>query len=236
MTVALPGTARLAYGEKLQQLEHDLLEMASIAEWMVVQAVEALASLNTDLAMSVILRDDEIDKRDLSIEEACVRLLALQQPMAGDLRVIGTAMKMITDIERVGDLAVDIAKIALKIEQEYGDVDFIDLRRMASNASSMFRQSLQAYVRRDREMVLEVCRRDEEVDRQYRDLREQIFINMRQRPEMVVSDGWLFLAIHHVERIADHAVNIAERVNFMVTGQFKPLKAELFAMSDHQVL
>jgi len=202
-----------------------LLEMASIAELMVGQSVEALATLDTQLAMSVILRDDEVDQRDLSIEERCVRLLALQQPMAGDLRIIGTAMKMITDIERIGDLAVDVAKIALKIEHEYGQVGFIDLPRMANTARSMFRQALEAYVRKDLNLVREVCERDEEVDEQYRELRAQIFENMRAYPEMVVSDAWLLLAIHHVERIADHAVNIAERVNFMVTGDFKQLKS-----------
>jgi len=223
--VATPGSARQAYFEELQQLEHDLLEMASIAELMVGQSVEALATLDTQLAMSVILRDDEVDQRDLSIEERCVRLLALQQPMAGDLRIIGTAMKMITDIERIGDLAVDVAKIALKIEHEYGQVGFIDLPRMANTARSMFRQALEAYVRKDLNLVREVCERDEEVDEQYRELRAQIFENMRAYPEMVVSDAWLLLAIHHVERIADHAVNIAERVNFMVTGDFKQLKS-----------
>lgn len=202
-----------------------MLEMASIAELMVGQSVEALATLDTQLAMSVILRDDEVDQRDLSIEERCVRLLALQQPMAGDLRIIGTAMKMITDIERIGDLAVDVAKIALKIEHEYGQVGFIDLPRMANTARSMFRQALEAYVRKDLNLVREVCERDEEVDEQYRELRAQIFENMRAYPEMVVSDAWLLLAIHHVERIADHAVNIAERVNFMVTGDFKQLKS-----------
>lgn len=214
---------RHAYQEELQQLEHELLEMASIAENMIAQSVESLCSLNTELAISVIKRDDEVDRRDLSIEERCVRLLALQQPMAGDLRVIGTAMKMITDIERIGDLAVDISKIGLKVEKEYGDVSFIDLPKMANSARLMFRKAIEAYVRRDLDLVRSVCEEDEEVDEQYRTLRAQIFQNMREKPEMVVSDGWLFLAIHHVERIADHSVNIAERVNFMVTGEFKKL-------------
>jgi phosphate transport system protein len=221
--VATSGFARQAYFAELEQLEHDLLEMGSIADQMVGHAAEALASLDPQLAMSVILRDDEIDARDLSIEERCIRLLALQQPMASDLRVIGTVMKVITDIERIGDLAVDVAKIALKVEREFGEVGFIDLPRMAGTARSMFREALDAFVRRDLLRVRDVIERDEEVDAQYRELREQIFQNMRERPDMVVSDGWLFLAIHHVERIADHSVNIAERVSFLVTGEFKQL-------------
>ncbi len=223
MIVATSGFARQAYFAELEQLEHDLLEMGSIADQMVGHAAEALASLDPQLAMSVILRDDEIDARDLSIEERCIRLLALQQPMASDLRVIGTVMKVITDIERIGDLAVDVAKIALKVEREFGEVGFIDLPRMAGTARSMFREALDAFVRRDLLRVRDVIERDEEVDAQYRELREQIFQNMRERPDMVVSDGWLFLAIHHVERIADHSVNIAERVSFLVTGEFKQL-------------
>ncbi|AIE87746.1 phosphate signaling complex protein PhoU [Fimbriimonas ginsengisoli] len=226
MSVAIIGAARQAYNDELHQLEHDLLEMASLAAAMVEDAAKALSRLDAELALNVIKRDDEVDIRDIAIEERCVRLLALQQPMAGDLRTIGTAMKMITDIERIGDLAVDIAKITLKIEKEYGEVGFIDLPRMADCALAMVREALQAYVHRDLERVKAVCERDEEVDDQYRALRGQIFQNMRERPDLVVSDGWLLLAIHHVERIADHAVNIAERVHFMVTGDFKQLTGE----------
>src|SRR5687767_7428895 len=117
--------ARHAFANEIQELEHDLLEMGSLAEQMVAQASEALCRLDTDLAMAVIQRDDEIDQRDLAIENRCIRILALQQPMAGDLRVVGTAMKMITDIERIGDLAVDVAKIALKVDKEFGATNII---------------------------------------------------------------------------------------------------------------
>jgi phosphate transport system protein len=218
-----PSYARQAYNLEINDLEHDLLDMGSRAEQMVGQAVDALCSLDTKLAHAVMLRDDEIDERDLAIEARCLRLLALQQPMGRDLRVVGTAMKMITDIERVGDLAVDIAKITLKVEKEFGETSFIDIPKMAKVARSMLHEALEAYVHHDLARVHEVCERDEEVDSLYRELRSQIFAKMRSHPENVVSDSWLLLAIHHVERIADHAVNIAERVNFMVTGEFKPL-------------
>lgn len=217
------GYARQAYNVEINELEHDLLDMGSRAEQMVALGVEALWSLDVKLAHTVMLRDDEIDERDLAIEARCLRLLALQQPMAGDLRVVGTAMKMITDIERVGDLAVDIAKITLKVEKEFGQTNFIDIPKMAKVARTMFHEALEAFVHRDQAKVQEICDRDEEVDSLYRELRSQIFENMRSDPDQVVADGWLLLAIHHVERIADHAVNIAERVNFMVTGEFKQL-------------
>lgn len=205
----------------MSTLEHDLLEMGSRAEKMVAKAAEALGRLDTALAMEVILSDDEVDELELSIEGRCLRLLALQQPMGSDLREIGTVMKMITDVERVADLALDIAKITLKVDKEYGEVSFIDLPRMVNVARWMVRQALEAFVHRDLKMVKEVCERDEEVDELYRELRGHIFENMRTCPEMVVSDGWLLLAIHHVERIADHAVNMAERIEFMITGEQK---------------
>ncbi|MGV3614927.1 MAG: phosphate signaling complex protein PhoU [Fimbriimonas sp.] len=223
MSVPIPNVGRHAYHTEMALLEHDLLEMASRAERMVQGAVESLTRLDTETAMAVIVSDDEVDELDLAIEGRCLRLLALQQPMGTDLRTVGTMMKMITDVERVGDLAVDIAKITLKVEKEYGEVSFIDLPRMANAARSMLREALQAFVRRDLVLVHEVVARDEEVDQLYRELRAQIFANMRECPDMVVSDGWLLMAIHHVERIADHAVNIAERVSFMVTGEFRQL-------------
>ncbi len=221
--VESPSYARQAYFDEIKDLEHALLEMGSRAEQMVAQAVDSLRTLDAELAITVMLKDDDIDERDLQIETRCLRLLALQQPMAGDLRVVGTAMKMITDIERVGDLAVDIAKITLKVEKEFGESSFVDIPMMAKEARAMFHEALEAYVHRDLNRVKEVCDRDETVDNLYRELRSQIHDNMRANPDQVVADSWLLLAIHHVERIADHAVNIAERVNFMVTGEFKQL-------------
>lgn len=202
----------------MRDLEQDLLDMGSRAESMVSQAVDSLAKLDTALAFEVIERDDDIDERDLDIENRCLKLLALQQPMAGDLRVIGTVTKLIIDIERVGDLAVDIAKITLKIDQEMGDTTFIDLPKMGTVARNMFRDSLEAYVRRDMDLVQQVVEKDDLADSLYRELRGQIHERMRNHPEDVVSASWLLLAIHHLERIADHACNIAERVEFMVTG------------------
>ncbi len=219
----MEGQSRHAFAADIQELEHDLLEMGSRAEAMVGLAVDSLIKLNADEAMEVLKRDDDIDERDLAIENRCLRLLALQQPMAGDLRTIGTAMKMITDIERIGDLAVDVARITLKIQQEFGETSVIDIPRIANIARNMIRLSLEAFVKRDLDIVDQVIKMDDEVDNLYRELRGQLHTNMRSIPDMVVSDSWLLLAIHHVERIADHSVNIAERVAFMVTGKFDQL-------------
>ncbi|MBX3118814.1 MAG: phosphate signaling complex protein PhoU [Fimbriimonadaceae bacterium] len=219
----IPHHLRQAFDDSLRELEHDLLEMGSFAEAMVAQAVESLVRLDHELAIEVIERDDAIDEKDVDIESRCLRLLALQQPMGTDLRVIGTAMKVIADIERIGDLAVDIAKCGLKIEKELGSTEFIDIRKMSNVARLMLVDSLQAFVKHDLELVQEICSRDDEVDELYRQLREQIHNHMRTHPDEVVSASWMLLAIHHVERIADHATNIAERVHFMVTGKLEQI-------------
>jgi phosphate transport system protein len=215
------GQVRHAFTSELQSLEHDLLEMGSRAETMVGMAADSLTRLDTALAREVLVRDDDIDDRDRAIENHCLRLIALQQPIAGDLRVVSTAMKMITDIERIGDLAVDIARITLKVDKEFGETGIIDIPKIANVARQMLRLALEAYVRRDLDLVRQVVAMDDEVDALYRSLREHIFVVMRGNPEHVVSHSWLLLAIHHVERIADHAVNIAERISFMVTGETK---------------
>ena len=214
---------RQAFDREIQGLEHDLLEMGSRAESMVGAAAEALADLDLPLAREVIDSDDAIDAQDLAIEARCLRVLALHGPMASDLRLVGSVMKIVTDIERIGDLAVDVAKVALKVEAELGTSGAIDIRRMTGVARTMIRESLVAFARRDLERVSVVERLEDEVDALYRELRGQIFEDMRQDGGNAVCNGWLLMAVHHVERVADHALNIAERVGFMVTGDLKPL-------------
>lgn len=218
--------ARHSFAADIERIEHDVVEMGSKSATMLAQAVEALSHLNVDLAKAVMASDDEVDQLDLMIEDRCIRMLGLQHPMATDLRVISTSMKLITDLERIGDLSVDIAKIALKIAKEFGNTDSVDIPAIAHVARKMVLDAIEAFIRRDLEIVQRVITMDDEVDAMYRDLREQIFISMKTDPANVVGDTWLLLAVHHVERIADHAVNIAERVAFMVTGDFKQLSSK----------
>jgi len=212
---------RQVFDEELDALEHDVLEMGSLADNMVQLAVESLVDLDVEKAMQVIRKDDEVDQHDLEIETRCLRVLALHHPAASDFRTVGAALKVITDIERVGDLAVDIAKAGMKIEKMLGDSKVVDIPKMGASARSMFRKALQAYAQRDLELVKEVTEMDDDVDDQFRLLRSQIHKDMLNEPQHVVADSWLLLAIHHIERIADHAVNVAERVSYMVTGEFK---------------
>lgn len=222
-TFGANSPVRNQISHELAEIEHSVLEMAAIAEGMIADATESLTKLDSPLALTVLKRDDDIDARDLAIETACLRLLALHTPLATDLRLVGTAIKMITDIERVGDLAVDIAKIGRKIEAEMGDPGLVDVPRMATLATRMLRDAIEAFVKRDVELAQRVGQRDDQVDILYKDFRHQLHEVMRHRPDEVVTASYLLLAIHHFERIADHAVNIAERVAFMVTGHFEQL-------------
>jgi len=214
---------RQAFDTELKDLETRLLAMASLTESMVADAVEALVKRDLKLAEQVIYRDDEVDEMDLGIEALCLRLLALQQPMASDLRIIGTAMKMITDIERIGDYAVDIAKAARKLADEPSTEPLIDIPKLAYHARRMLRESIEAYVKRDLQLVLQVCEEDDIVDQLWRQMRTQLHEVMQQDSSRVVTGSWMLLVAHYIERIADHATNIAERVWFMEVGKLENL-------------
>jgi phosphate transport system protein len=214
-----PNYARQNFDRELAELEHELLEMASAVEKMMADASAALIKLDPVLAHAAIEQDDAIDQMELHIESKCMMIIGLQNPAGADLRLVGACLKIITDLERCADLSVDLAKAALKIDRESGRSDIIDLGKFATLCRKMLHESLEAYVRRDLERVQQVAGMENEADGLYRELRAQIFLLMRRDPDFVVAHGWLFLAVHHLERIADHSVNIAERVHYMVTGE-----------------
>lgn len=214
---------RQLFDAELQELETKVLAMASIVEGMVAEAVESLWRGDLKRAEQVLRRDDEVDQIDVEIESSCLRLIALQQPMGSDLRTIGTIMKMITDIERIGDYAVDIAKAARKLRDEPPVEQLVDIPRLANAARRMVLDSIEAYVKRDLQKVIHVCQQDDEVDEIYRRIRTQLQEIMRAHPEQVTAASWLLLVAHYLERIADHATNIVERVWFMETGRLEQL-------------
>lgn len=215
--------ARKAYAAELSLLEQEVLEMVGRAEVMFTNAVNSLYNMDRELAKEAVESDDEIDRMDIQVEQDCLRLLALRQPIASDLREIGTVLKIITDIERIGDLSVDIAKITRKVDKLMGRADYVDLPRMATIVRTMLHSCIQAFVRRDITEFAEIQRLEDTVDQHYRDLRDQIHAYMTNNPDQVVAASWIILAVHHIERVADHAMNIAERVGFMVTGELRQL-------------
>ena len=217
-------SVRHSFHEELAALEQELLQMGALTGDMLGQAVEAAQQSDVALAEAVLAKDDLVDEMDRKIEAQCIRLLALQQPMARDLRQIESALKVITDLERIGDHAVDIAKIARKLTQEfYLKAPLVDIGPLAQMARTMLHQSLQSLVRHDLALAVQVCDDDDQADAAFKTLREELLELTQEQPSRVFPASYLLLAVVYLERIADHATNIAERVYYIETGDRKPL-------------
>ena len=214
---------RQAFDEQLQGLERRLVEMGKFVAGMLDRAVRALKDHDVELAHEVINADDTADQMDLDIEQHCMRLLALQQPMSRDLRTIGTVIKVIADVERVGDYSVDIAKTAITLAETEYFKPLEDIPQMADLVRKMLRLSLEALVEGDLELVYQVVALDDQVDRLWYKLHDQLQEKMQQQPELVPQAMSLLLVARYLERTADHTVNIAERVAYRETGKLEAL-------------
>ena len=207
------------FQEELEQLKTRLLEMGGLAEEQVRLAVKALTERDRELVALALNGDEPINKLHIEIDGRCFTLLALHQPMAVDLRAIVAAVKINTDLERVGDLAINIAEAARRYAQHAPVKKLIDIPRMANIAQNMLRDSLDAFVRRDTELAQRVLNEDDKLD----DLKTQIFRElltyMLQDPGTIEGALDLILISRHLERIGDHATNIAEDVIFMVSAR-----------------
>jgi phosphate transport system protein len=214
---------RLQFESELEKLRNMLLEMGSEADRALADAVTALVERREDLADHVIERDDIIDEMDLRIEEDCMRLLALQQPIARDLRLVGTALKIITDLERIGDHSVDVAKVARKLAKMPRREPMADIAKMAMEVRQMLKTALDAFVRHDLDLVDKAVEADDVVDDLFHQIRSDLHERMKRDPDVVVEASYLLFVAHYLERMADHAVNIAERVHFVETGELAKL-------------
>jgi phosphate transport system protein len=203
----------------LENLQREILTLAASVEETIYKAIRALQEREVDLAKEVIAEDTSIDQQENHVEEECLKLLALHQPVAVDLRQIAAVLKINTDLERMADLAGDIAERAVALAKFPHIPIPDDLQRMTDLTTSMVRQSLDAFVNLDTRLARRVCRLDDEVDRYNRNIIQEIIQVMRQSPEMVEPGLSLFSAIRHLERIADHATNIAEDVVYLVEGE-----------------
>jgi len=214
---------RESFEEQIEQVQVDVTRLASFVIEMLSDAMRALVDQDEALADQVIRDDDVADELDLHIEQECMRLLALQQPMAKDLRIIGTAMKIISDLERVGDYAVDIARSAKTLADEPYFKALVDIPRMGDITIRMVRMAAQAFVKQDLDLVREVIEQDDDVDRLWYHLLDELVDYMQRDPELVLQSTHLLLVARYLERIADHVVNVAERVSYMETGKFEDL-------------
>ncbi len=214
---------RTAFVAEMDNLEKQLVRMGDFVENMLALATKALVEQNEPLANEVILRDDVADQMDLTVEQLCMRLLALQQPLGRDLRTIGTALKIITDLERIGDYSVDIARMAKSMAHEPYFKPLVDIPRMSELVGGMLHDALRSFVSKDLELVRQVCERDDEVDRLWYSLLEELIGVMERDTSLVRQAVALMLVARYLERIADHVTNIAERVNYAETGELAQL-------------
>ena len=207
------------YEEGLHHLKEQILKMAGIVEEMITCSMKALVDRNSDLTSAVIEKDPEVNDLEMRIDDTCVELLALHQPAASDLRFITIGLKISKDLERMGDLAVNIAENTREINQEPSLGPYQDLPKMAFTAQKMVQDSLDAFVRRDAVQAERICKMDDEVDNLNNLLFKELVELMKKNSDTVARATRLILIVRHLERIADHATNIAEEVIFMVQGK-----------------
>jgi phosphate transport system protein len=207
------------FDEELKILKEKLLEMASLAEESIALAVKCLKERREELAFDVMRGEEKINHLEIEIDELCMRLLALRQPMATDLRFITSAMKITGDLERIGDQSVNIIERAVDLLKVPQLKPLIDIPRMADLAQNMVRDAINAFISRDDCLARDVCERDDQVDKLNQQVFRELLTYMMQDGTTITRAVDLILVGRHLERIADHATNIGEDVIYMVKGK-----------------
>lgn len=210
---------RTEYTQQLKDLQIKLLKMGSLVQQIIEESLQALLNQDMEKAKKICLMDDRIDELELEIEAECMRLIALQQPMAKDLRIIGTILKAVTDLERMGDHAVNIAKQTELIGEEPFIKPLVDIPRMARLSEDMVAKALDSFMKEDVALAREVAHDDDAVDEIYESIYTELLEMMIHDQKIIKQAINLLLIGRFLERIADHATNIGERVIYMVTGE-----------------
>ena len=207
------------YEQQLRVLKDRLLLMSHKAEQMISDSIRSLVQRRPTLAEEVIARDDEIDRLEIEIDNLCYELLALEQPVARDLRFIATALKIVKDVERIGDIAVNISERALELLQEPELKPLVDLPIMATAAQKILKESLDAFVNSDSDLAEKVIIHDSAVDDLYEQIFRELLTYMLEDPRVISRAIKLIFIAKHLERVGGHSANIAEMVVFLVRGQ-----------------
>ncbi len=214
---------RQSFEQKLKDLHLDLIEMGSLVEESIENTILALKNQDIELARNIFEKDDLIDDLERNIEKKCLILIARQQPIAKDLRTITAALKIITDMERIGDHSSDIAEITIRMAHEKYIKPLIDIPKMAEKAKQMVKKSIDAYIRQDIELAKEVCASDDDVDELFHRIVLELINIMKNDPNSVEQAVNLMLIAKYLERMGDHATNISEWVVYNVTGEHEHL-------------
>lgn len=216
---------RADFDRHLRMLQSDLLILGSMVEKAIAKSLDALKRRDLEVSRQVIDEDDYIDQKRFQMEEQCVEIIATQHPVATDLRTIVAILHIAVELERMGDYAEGIAKISLMMGDEPPIKPLIDIPRMSEMATDMLRRSLDALVHKDTVAALGVCHDDDEVDALYDQVYRELIFFMIQDPKTIQRATYLLWVAHDLERVADRATNIAERVIFMVTGKMVEIKS-----------
>lgn len=205
--------------QELEKIKETILKMGGFVEDAIRKSITALVEREHDLAVQVIDNDAIVNNYDVEIEEECIRFLALWQPTGSNLRFVTTAIKIITDLERMGDLAVDICERAVELMDEPPLKPYIDIPRMAEAAQKMLKDSLDSFVAKDADLAIAVCAADDFVDNLNQQIFNELLVYMLKDPKNISRAVRLTYITKYLERIADHATNIAEMVVYMVKGK-----------------
>ena len=212
---------RNRFDEQLHTLNHELLEMGALIERAIRSATDALVKQDVEAALQAIAADKEVDQAEREIESLCLKLLLQQQPVARDLRLISSALKMITDMERIGDQASDIAELVIYLSKEPYIKELTHLPQMAENAIRMVSSALDAYVRKDVVLAQQVMDMDDRIDTLFVTVKDELIALIRNDAAAGSQAIDLLMIAKYYERIGDHAQNIAEWVEYALTGRHK---------------
>ena len=210
---------REAYHKDLHRLKEDIVNMGNLVGNAIGESVLSLKNRDVEMAQKVIDMDNEIDALDHEIEENCMRLLALQQPMARDLRLIISVLKMSIDLERIGDLSLEIAVITKMTANVPLVKPLIDIPRMSEICQEMIKDCMKAFENKDAELAKQIARRDDEIDALFDQIRRELITIMIEEPKKITGAQHLTFVARYLERIGDHITNLCESVVFMVTGE-----------------
>ena len=214
---------RTVFHKHLREIQDDILAMGSMVSKAMLRSIEALKGRDLELAHQLIADDQRINNKRFEIEEKCIQLIATQQPMASDLRVIVAVLNIIIEVERIGDYAAGISKIVIMIGDEPPLKPLIDIPRMADQTVDMLRRSLDAFVSRDAEAAKKIIGEDDLVDNLYDQVFRELLVFMAEDPKTITRATRLIWVAHNLERAADRVTNICERVVFIVTGKMEEI-------------
>ncbi len=207
------------FDEELVRLNGLVLQMGSLVEMAIKNSVQSIVERDNELARRVIDGDHQVNTLDIEIDEESIKLIALRQPKAGDLRLITTAMKITADLERMGDLAVNIAQRAIELNKEPVLKEYIDIPRMREIAQGMTRDALDAFVKRDMKLAKDVIMRDDEIDDLKHKVLSELLFLMTENSSIICRAMRITFVAQYLERIADHATNMAEMVLYLIEGK-----------------